>query len=299
MTEDEADRTMRRFHELVLLERYEEAWPLYEARRRQARFSRNFVEPLATYPEWTGQDVAGKRVLVVAEQGLGDQLMFGRYLPALAARGADITVLCNPFFLARTFEAAGYLTRPFVVDRAAPPADYWVFFGSLPLRLGLCELPPATYVPIPPTSGGGVGVVTNGSPTNWNDQRRSLTPETAADLLDLGRNLSPEATGAMDFYDTALIVAGLDLVITVDTALAHLAGALGKPCWVLLPQHGLDWRWGDGRRSPWYPDMRLFRQAQDGDWAEVLARVQAALADRNPMADAATCMGAGSDARPS
>jgi ADP-heptose:LPS heptosyltransferase len=118
-----------------------------------------------------------------------------------------------------------------------------------------------------------------GSPTHSNDRNRSLPPKAAAQLASLGRSLAPEDTGAGDFRDTAGIVAGLDLVISVDTAVVHLAGAMGKPVWVLLPSVETDWRWGrSGRDSPWYPSARLYRQAKPGDWAPVLRKVAADLA---------------------
>lgn len=274
----EAIAQMREWRRLAEAGRYAEAWPYYEARRRHPSF--RTVLPKADYPEWTGQDVSGRKVLVVAEQGFGDQLMFGRYLSALSARGAQVEILCNPFFLARLFETLGYICRPFYVDRPAPPADYWVQFCSLPYRLGSAEIPPPRYFDIPLSEGGGVGVVTSGSPDHWNDAQRSMPAHLAARLHAFGRDLLPSATGARDFLETAEIVAGLDLVVTVDTAMAHLAGAIGKPCWVMLPFHGLDWRWGDGVRSPWYPDMRLFRQPALGDWESVIAAVTTALQAR-------------------
>jgi hypothetical protein len=131
---------------------------------------------------------------------------------------------------------------------------------------------------MPLSVGDGVGVVPVGSPTHANDRNRSLPPDAAARLLRLGRDLRPEATGARDFLETAEIVARLDLVITVDTAVAHLAGAIGKPCVVLLADPG-EWRWGSGERSPWYPEFTLFRQPEPGNWAVVLDRLERELPD--------------------
>lgn len=252
------------------------AWAGYEARRRRA--GAGIVDPPADYPEWEGQDVAGKRVMVCAEQGLGDQLMFGRYLPILRSRGAQVEVLCNPFFLARTFETLGLEARPWFTDRPAPPADYWVLFGSLPLRLGLAAPPPARYLDVAPRARGALGVMAAGNARAWNDERRTPPPSLQAELRTLGQDLAPEATGAMDFLDTAEIVAGLERVITVDTSVAHLAGALGVPATVLLPYDGFDWRWNDGARSDWYPDFTLIRQPAPGDWASVMAELRRSLA---------------------
>jgi ADP-heptose:LPS heptosyltransferase len=121
-------------------------------------------------------------------------------------------------------------------------------------------------------------VVTRGNPDHPKDATRSLWGQDAERLLTLGRDLAPPATGARDFYETAQIVAGLDLVVTVDTSVAHLAGAMGKECWVLLPRLAMDWRWNDGERSDWYPKMRLWRQPPEGGWGSVLDEVETALA---------------------
>jgi hypothetical protein len=271
---DPASRRQAAF-DLLRVGRYEEGWRLYESRRDVPGLGMP-THAGAAYPEWLGEDLKGKRLAVCAEQGFGDQLMFGRYLSRLRERGAEVMILCDPRAVARTFEAAGYLTRPLFNDRPLPQADCWTFFGSLPYRLGLGPPPQAEYLSFALSSGGGVGVMTAGNPLHPNDAHRSLSPDQAAELLRLGRDLSPASTGALDFLDTAEIVAALDLVITVDSAVAHLAGAMGKACWVLLPWKGLDWRWADGIRSPWYPSMRLFRQPKPGDWRSVLEAVRTA-----------------------
>lgn len=263
---------------LLAERRYAEGWPLYEQRRRFQNPPP--PTPIASQPEWRGEDLAGKQIVVCAEQGWGDQLMFGRYLAQLRDRGAQVVVACHPYVIGRVFNAAGYPIAPFYTDAPLYGGDYWVLFGSLPLLLGAAPPPPPVYVPVASSGGGGVGVVARGNPGHWNDAHRSLHGADAARLLALGRDLAPEATGAPDMQATAEIMAGLDLVITVDTAAAHLAGAIGKECWVLLSHDGLDWRWNDATRSDWYPHAQLFRQSRPGDWASVLDAVEAALKAR-------------------
>jgi hypothetical protein len=166
----------------------------------------------------------------------------------------------------RLFETLGFWTRPAFTDRAIPAGDYWALFGSLPLYLG--DPPPAAYLPIKTSPGGGLGVVVEaGQP------ERSLPDELKPALLALGRDLRPEATGGYDFLATAEIIVGLDRVITVDTAVANLSASLGVPTWVLLPQ-ATDFRWGRNT-SVWYPDAAQFRQPVAGDWSSVVAKVSA------------------------
>jgi hypothetical protein len=244
--------------------RFADAWPLYEARKNLDRI--DLFHPITTMPEWAGEDPSGKRVVVCAEQGFGDQIMWGRYLGLLRDAGADVVVVCHPRLM-RLFETLGFWTRPCFTDQPIPEGDYWTHFGSLPLRLGAFEPPEPNYFGLT-GSGGGVGVLTFAGQPN-----RTLPPRQRDQLLSLGRDLSPQATGAFDFFDTARIVAELDLVISVDTAVANLSASLGKPTWVLLPPHP-DFRWGpQGGRSAWYPDVVQFRQSQSGNWQSVLAQV--------------------------
>jgi hypothetical protein len=259
--------------------RYREGWALYEARYdpRRGPSVDPVVTPALSFPQWRGEPV--RSLLVWGEQGFGDQIMFARYVPLLKGRGIAVTLVCKPA-LASLFQALGVPIIPAVGEADIPRHDAWVLMGSLPLHFGtLADAPP------PPARLGqqqidrrGVGVATTGRPTHPNDANRSLPPAAAASLLALGRDLSPTATGARDFRDTAEIVAGLALVVTVDTSVAHLAGSLGVPVWILLPAKGVDWRWMRERDdSPWYPTARLFRQALEGDWQDVLQRVVSAL----------------------
>lgn len=232
----------------------------------------DLFRPITDAPPWHGEELSGKRIVVCPEQGWGDQIMWGRYLPCLREMGADVVVVCHPK-IARLFERLGFTTRPALTDRPLPDGDYWTHFGQLPTLIHANRLPLAAYLSIPPGRGGGIGIVPTGNPSHFNDANRSLPPNDAARLLALGRDLRPEATGLYDFSDTGDLIANMDLVITVDTAMAHLAGSMGKACWVLLPRVGMDWRWGDGVTSPWYPELRLYRQEEAGNWADVLSRV--------------------------
>lgn len=254
--------------------RYDEGWPLYESRRRPPYV----IPPLTDRPEWRGEDPAGMRIAVLVEQGFGDVIMFGRFLSELTRRGATAVIGSDARHLSRLFEAQGYEARHFFADKPLVACDAWTYFGSLPYRLGSIPPTPPAYLSAAATGSGGIGVMAETRPGAFNAENKALPEALAPRLLALGRDLSPTATGAMDFLDTAGIVAGLDLVISVDTAVVHLAGALGVPCWTLLPQVGMDWRWNDGVRSDWYPEMRLFRQPSPGDWSAVLDAIESALA---------------------
>lgn len=263
--------------------RYEEGFALFEGR---FGLTPERAKPDLPYPEWRGEDVAGKTVLIWIEQGFGDQIQFARFAPRLKALGADVTLLClQP--LARLFAASLEVRVVATSGRIEfPDPDYWVMTCSLAWRLGVGpqDIPAEPYLRAPspgPTLPAGfkVGLMTAGSPAHANDENRSLPAAQAARLKAMAPtviDLSPASTGARDFADTAAVIAQLDLVVSVDTSVAHLAGAMGKPCWVLLPEIGVDWRWFRGRTdSPWYPSARLYRQSNPGDWGEVVDRVLA------------------------
>ncbi|THD78038.1 MAG: hypothetical protein E7812_12675 [Phenylobacterium sp.] len=250
---------------------YELGWMLLEARRGIPALAA--PSPELAVPEWRGQNPAGRKLLVIGEQGAGDQIMFARYVEALRGRGAEAVLLCIPEVAPLFSFAVEGLSRQ-------APADFWAPLMSLPYRLGPdLGIPPPAGIDVPLRSGGGVGVVAIGSPTHANDRNRSLFGADAERLRALGLDLAPEKTGARTFRDTAEIIAGLDLVISVDTAIAHLAASMGKPTWILIPALGVDWRWGYGRdETAWYPQARLYRQARAGDWGAVLDRIERDLA---------------------
>lgn len=257
---------------VLLLRRgdYVRGWDYYEARRELAGAT---PAPPLSFPEWKGEQVTS--LFVAPEQGLGDMIQFARYLPELVARGIKVTLGAPPS-LVRLLSGLGAEIIPWSGEIAVPRHDAWVFACSLPRFV--TTIPTAPYLP-GSTAGSGLGVVVRGNPKHPGDAKRSLSEPYASSVLAMGRELSPDATGARDFEDTAEIIRGLEAVVSVDTSVAHLAGAMGKRTYLLLP-HLPDWRWGvSGERSIWYPSMRLLRQTTPGDWSGplyVLARMTSA-----------------------
>jgi len=262
-------------------------------------------------PPWLGEEtLQGKTILLHAEQGVGDCLQFVRYVPLVRARGAKVVLAVH-----RELKAllSGMADEVLAEDETLPPFDLRCPLLSLPLafRTTLATIPAAIpYLRVEaaraahwtarlPNSGSPrVGLVWSGNPAHKNDQHRSILFARLAPLLALAdiqyvslqKDLRPadaeplrsssviDLAGELDdFADTAAAMVNLDLVISVDTAVAHLAGAIGKPVWILLP-FSPDWRWLlDRRDSPWYPTARLFRQPHIGDWTSVIAEVAAEL----------------------
>lgn len=292
--------------------RFAEAWPLFHARTRITR-CQTFPPPLP-FPEWQGESLAGRRIIVWPEQGYGDEIQFCRYVPYLKALGAaQVIVACKPALqrLFRRLPGVDFCLEVRDGEVQVPVADFWVFTMSLPARFGTrletipARLPYLAALPgspalLPAAAGLRVGLVWQGSAAHANDRHRSLPDHTVlAPLWSIpgiewislqmgeaetaaireGLPLRPMGRQLRDFADTAALLGELDLLLCVDTAVAHLAGALGRPVWVMLPFHGQDWRWLRTRcDSPWYPGkMRLFRQSTAGDWGGLLHTVRAAL----------------------
>lgn len=263
-------------------------------------------------PQWRGEDIHDKVLLVHTEQGNGDTMQFARFLPLAARMCRKVVLLCPGSLAALLACVEG-------VAEARPPGnvpadsfDVYCPLLSLPRALGITlenlpaavpylRMPPRTPVPDLPGSAFKVGLVWAGSATQKDNHHRSCPPELLLRLTGLpgvqffslqrplegGQAELLAAHGVVDlekdgsgYAYTAACVVKLDLVISVCTSVAHLAGALGKPVWTLLA-HYADWRWGTGGdTTPWYPSMRLWRQQAPGDWTGLVARVRHELAER-------------------
>lgn len=297
----------------LLLKRgdYRQGWAEFALRWRKSDYDAIAVPGVA---EWHGEPLEGRRLLLVGEQGFGDHFQFLRFASVLAQRGATVDLCVREPLLPLVERIAG--VRRAFSGKPDGEYDFWVPMMSVPSCIGmdLSDIPadvPYLFADkakikawrkrlgATDKSKRKVGLVWAGSPTFGNDRYRSMT---LTDLSALGESDNvawyalqkgpahaqladaPPALRAHDFTaelnsfeDTAALIMNLDLVIAVDTGVAHLAGALGKPVWLMLPANS-DWRWLESRRdSPWYPGMRLFRQAVLGDWAPVVKEVTEAL----------------------
>ncbi|MBI3974419.1 MAG: tetratricopeptide repeat protein [Chloroflexi bacterium] len=318
---------------LLLVGDYGQGWAEYEWRWQCS--SLPIERRPFTQPRWNGEPLAGRTILIHAEQGLGDTIQFARYVPLVAARGGRVVLECQPA-LVRLFQTVSGATQVIAKGDPLPPFDLHAPLMSLPHILGTtlagipADLPylhpDATLLPfwsarirahtnalrpddpqrsptrplaVPSSRPLAAGLVWSGNPDNPNNRNRSLPLAVLAPLarvpgvtffsLQKGPAAAEAATPPdgmalvdldpllTDFVETAAAVRQLDLVITVDTSVAHLAGALGRPVWLLLAC-AADWRWLlDRDDSPWYPTVRLFRQSQPGDWNGLVARVAAEL----------------------
>ena len=298
----------------LTLGRWQQGWPHYEWRWRYAAVNRS--RPPRMAPPWDGHSsLQGKRLLLDYEQGYGDCLQFCRFVPAMAALGAEIQLRIQPALRPLLDSLSG--VQRLIYDEPPHPCDYQLNLMSLPALLAITpENIPAGqgYLSAPPERIAHwqqhlselnlprprIGLAWAGSPNHSNDRQRSLPlAQLLAALppgfsyISLQRELRPGDSALLqahpeihplghqlaDFADSAALCRELDLVICVDTAIAHLCGALGVPVWVVLP-FAADWRWLRRREdSPWYDSARLFRQPQPGDWAGALASIAQQLTD--------------------
>lgn len=281
---------------LLRVGEYRRGWAEYEWRMQAA----GYKQENADVPLWDGKPLGSDVLLVQSEQGVGDSFQFVRYLGLLRQRGIKF-VFRPPGNLRQLFSALPEL----IPEKAG--VNYRVPLASLPHFLGVhdpAEAPRPPYL-VPSAklsqrwrdqlpSGFKVGIAWQGARGNKSDFKRSfkaadLRPllSSGASLVSLQKNdgseqladlpgaidLGPSLDSKAAFIDTAAVLANVDLVVTCDSAVAHLAGAMNRPVWLALARVP-DWRWGmSDQRTPWYPSMRLFRQQVAGDWGEVFTRI--------------------------
>jgi tetratricopeptide (TPR) repeat protein len=295
----------------LLMGNFEAGWA-----GREVRYDHPEIVKFAfDQPIWLGKEqINGKTILIHTDEGLGDTIQFARYVPMVAAKGARV-VLLVPDALCPLLSELDGVSQCLPLRSASPPAfDMYCPISSLPLAFGtsLETIPSATpYLPAPAESRVAawearlgphdrlrVGLVWSGNPKHKNDHNRSVLLRAFSSILDLDatfvslqKDARPDDKATLrehdtivdpsdhltDFVETSALISCLDLVITVDTSVAHLAGALGRPTWILLP-YMPDYRWLlDREDSPWYPTVRLFRQTESRDYASVVDRVWAEL----------------------
>jgi tetratricopeptide (TPR) repeat protein len=296
---------------LLAAGQYAEGWREYEWRHRAQTFGAAAASPA---PRWQGENLLGRTILLTAEQGFGDALQFVRFAALLKDRGARVIVRAQDALIGILASAPGVAAVVRAGD-SLPAHDFQLPLLSVAGALGTDEksipaavpylaatkVDVAALAPVLAADDGTlrVGLSWAGNAGHSNDRRRSCPLAALSPLFDLpditwyslqkgdGEGQVAQMPFGLrirmldarnDFAQKAALIEGLDLVISVDTSNAHLAGALGKPVWILLPC-APDWRWGLKRSdSPWYPTARLFRQPQAGDWASVVADVRTALA---------------------
>jgi tetratricopeptide (TPR) repeat protein len=294
---------------LLLAGQWKEGWEEYESRLLICPE----LDGKLNCPKWLGQHAPDETILLCCEQGAGDTIQFLRYVPLVKARVGRVILHC-PDHLVRLAQTVAGADAVVPRSQPAPICDRYALLMSLPRIFGTTvesvpgkipylRAPPSASAPMVLTSAPNqdlrVGLVWAGNPLNQDDFHRSMPLDRLAPLLatpgvqffslqvgpraaDIrmfsgGQTITDGTVGLRDFADTAAALSQLDLLISVDTSVAHLAGALGRPVWVLLA-FVPDWRWlMRGETCPWYPTMRLFRQPRSGDWDAIVAQASSAL----------------------
>ena len=310
---------------LLTTGQWAEGFREYEWRRQLPAFRRDGgPDPV---PEWQGEPIGQRTILLHAEQGLGDVILFARFAASLVQDGARVWIACDAQIL-RVMASVPGIVGACDNDAPLPPHDVQAPLLSVPYRMAVTDItsvPPyltadpalvATWrSQLPDTGGLRVGLVWAGNASFPRDGERSLRLATLLPMLralpevtfvalqkgdgrrdleglsePLPANFHDFGDRIGDFADTAAIMASLDLILCPDSSPAHLAGALGRPVWIMLPPFG-DWRWGDANdTTPWYPAMHLWRRSPHEDWSAVIARIEGALREA---AERRTAVGAG------
>lgn len=311
---DHADGHLAMAQNLLATGDFDPGWMEYEWRNQTE--AGKATMPAITSAHWNGMKIPNGRLLLVGDQGYGDTIQFARYIPMAAERCQELIVGCSAemgSLLAKVPGVSQYCHRWTDVPGHAAhcrlsslPYLFHTRLDTIPARIpylkpdpGLIERWRDRMAATLPAGVKRIGLAWTGRPTHPNDRRRSLPLAHLRSLADVGpaafvslqkpmpardleaiklfpnmTDLSDELT---DFGETAALIENLDLIVTVDTAMGHLAGALGKPAWILIPK-AADWRWMlDREDSPWYPSVRLFRQQTPGAWDEPMGRLHAAL----------------------
>ena len=290
---------------------YARGWPLYEARLRTEGDQPKIRPSTAQRARWDGKSFPGKTLLVFGEQGFGDNIMVARLYPELKAMGGRVVLEVRPALVGLLSRAPGLdaVVPLNETQEPAEPYDFWISSMSLPYMLGVdphARQAPVRYLEPAAEAvaywrertaqhpGRKVGIAWSGNPLHKNDVRRSIpfdlirrlvaTPGTSFFSLQLNPGWGPDfhkppalldfTDELLTFDDTVALAECMDLVISVDTSVAHVGGALGRPTWIVLP-YLAEWRWGlSGERSVWYPSVTLLRQPKPGDWRGLLETVR-------------------------
>jgi tetratricopeptide (TPR) repeat protein len=292
---------------LLLQGNYTQGWPAYEDRWTFEHLKGAL--PQLPQPRWTGQDLSSKTVLVIGEQGLGDTIQFLRFTRNLQQLGAKIILVVDPVVVSLYNNIANVQVISF--GEELPEYDYWITIMSIPgiLNITLDTLDsPLSYITLKQAAVSNwqkilgprrrlrVGFSWAGRRDTWIHQHKSVpfgqivelvksnpeyewvnlqidaNPEESQVLENLGCKTYPGTITCL--ADSAALISCTDVVVSVDTVVSHLAGALGKPTWIMLNHYGVDWRWLLNRAdSPWYPSVRLFRQPQMGNWGPVMSQI--------------------------
>ena len=286
---------------------YARGWPQYESRWNYEHLAGTL--PKFDQPRWTGQDITGKTVLIIGEQGHGDNIQFIRFVVDIKARGGTPVLVADPA-LTTLFKGFG-IDNTVAFGETLPAFDYWTPIMSIPNAVGStlenlvsmqyyltadAKLQQAWQRQLGPKTRLRVGFCWSGRRDTWINRHKAMPFETMLELIKRNPgyewvNLQVDCTAEEEaqlvtagvqsypgsiksFADSAALIMHMDVVLSVDTAVAHLAGALGRPVWVMLSQFALDWRWLlDRDSSPWYTTATLFRQPKMGDWISVTNKI--------------------------